>query len=100
MEDSFALRPENFQPSGHCDFSKIYRNIIQIDTMNNLLYWYYMSENPNTLLNYYKFPPTKFTYDYKNIQTRCMKYKEKLMQVMYHPRNLDKLKDWRVNELY
>jgi len=41
--------------------------------------------------------PYIFTYDYKQMKQNCMLFKEDLMKNRFHPRNIPKFKDWRVN---
>ena len=41
--------------------------------------------------------PYIFTYDYKQMKQNCMLFKEDLMKNRFHPCNIPKFKDWRVD---
>jgi len=41
--------------------------------------------------------PHIFKYDYNKMKLNCMLFKEKLIKNRYHPRNLSKFKDWKIN---
>lgn len=48
--------------------------------------WHFLLQNPSI-----------FTYDYDAIQTRCMIYKEELIKNRFHPRNITKFQDWKID---
>ena len=48
--------------------------------------WWHLSENPHI-----------FKYDYKQMKDNCMLFKEDLMKNRFHPCNILKFKDWKVN---
>ena len=52
----------------------------------NEIHWCYLSTNPRI-----------FNYNYKQMKQNCMLFKEDLMKNRFHPRNIPKFKDWRVN---
>ena len=41
--------------------------------------------------------PYIFKYDYKQMNLNCMLFKEDLMKKIFHPRNIPKFKDWRID---
>ena len=41
--------------------------------------------------------PGIFTYDYKKMKQNCMLFKEDLMKNRFHPCNIPKFKDWRID---
>ena len=49
--------------------------------------WYDLSKNPNI-----------FTYDYEAMRKKCLVFKEDLIKNRFHPRNLNKFKDWGIEE--
>ena len=49
--------------------------------------WYDLSKNPNI-----------FTYDYEAMREKCLIFKEDLIKNRFHPRNLNKFKDWGIEE--
>jgi len=50
------------------------------------IYWYNLSQNPHL-----------FTYDYIQMKQNCLIFKDDLMKNRFHPRNISKFKDWRIN---
>ena len=48
--------------------------------------WWSLSENPDI-----------FKYDYKQMKQNCMLFKEDLIKNRFHPSNIPKFKNWRVN---
>jgi len=86
---------------------------------NNLdkIYWQYLSQNisERAIRLLEKYPneikknqdkinwrflygnPNIFKYDYNKMKLNCMLFKEKLIKNRYHPRNLSKFKDWKIN---
>jgi len=52
----------------------------------NKINWRGLSMNPHI-----------FKYDYIQMKHNCMVFKEELIQNRYHPRNISKFKDWKVN---
>ena len=70
--------------------------------------WSWLSGNPNAIPLLEKYPekivwswlsrnPSIFTYDYDAMRERCLIFKEDLMKNRFHPRNLDKFRDWRID---
>jgi len=53
--------------------------------------------NINHLYNHLGNNPHMFKYDYQNMKQNCMLFKEDLMKNRFHPRNIPKFKDWKVN---
>ncbi len=41
--------------------------------------------------------PHIFKYDYKQMKISCMLFKEDLIKNRFHPRNIPKFKDWRID---
>jgi len=63
---------------------------------------YPIKKNPNKkkYKNTYKYlyqNPHIFNYDYKKMKQNCMLFKEDLIKNRFHPCNIPKFKDWRVN---
>jgi len=50
------------------------------------IYWEGLSQNSHI-----------FNYDYNKMKDNCMLFKEDLMKNRYHPCNISKFKNWRVN---
>jgi len=78
------------------------------DIYNNPRFWFNLSENPNAIHLLKKYPekiewhyfsknPSIFTYDYDAMHERCLIFKEELMKNRFHPRNLGKFRDWRID---
>lgn len=42
----------------------------------------------------------EYWYHYDFIKLRCLIYKEELFQNWFHPRNLNKFRDWKIDGLY
>ncbi len=86
---------------------------------NNLdkIYWQYLSQNisQRAIRLLEKYPneikknqdkinwrflygnPNIFKYDYNKMKLNCMLFKEELIKNRFHPRNLSKFKDWKIN---
>ena len=71
--------------------------------------WDYLSANPNGIslleqhpekINWYDLSknPNIFTYDYEAMREKCLVFKEDLIKNRFHPRNLNKFKDWGIEE--
>jgi hypothetical protein len=72
---------------------------------------YDLSSNPNGILLLEKYKkkmddncwnrlsrnPGIFTYDYDAMCERCLTFKEQLIQNRFHPRNIGKFRDWRID---
>jgi len=41
--------------------------------------------------------PRIFNYNYKQMKQNCMLFKEDLMKNRFHPRNIPKFKDWKID---
>jgi len=70
--------------------------------------WEELSSNPNAIPLLKQHPekidwgllsenPSIFTYDYDAMREQCLIFKEDLMKNRFHPRNLDKFHDWRID---
>jgi len=57
-----------------------------LEKYQDKIYWKGLSENSHI-----------FKYDYKQMKINCMLFKEELMKNRFHPRNISKFKDWRIN---
>ncbi len=52
----------------------------------NKITWDWLIQNPRI-----------FNYDYKQMKQNCMLFKEDLMKNRFHPCNISKFKDWRID---
>ena len=41
--------------------------------------------------------PNIFTYDYDAMRDKCLIFKEELIKNRFHPQNLSKFRDWRID---
>ena len=77
----------------------------------NKIDWYYLSLNPNAIellkenqnkIDWFYFSqnPNIFTYDYKLMKENMKNsgIAEELMSVIFHPKNMNKWKDWGFTE--
>ena len=73
------------------------------------IYWSRLSSNPNAIrlleknmdkIDWYNLSknPNIFTYDYEAMRVKCLVFKEDLIKNRFHPRNLNKFKDWKIEE--
>ena len=60
-----------------------------LERNQNMIDWLFLSINHNIC-----------TYDYDKMNEQCLIYKEELIKNRFHPRNLNKFRDWKIDGFY
>jgi len=59
--------------------------------------WFFKKNKDKIRWDVLNLNPRIFKYNYKQMKQNCMLFKEDLMKNRFHPRNIPKFKDWKVN---